>query len=147
MKVRILAPARTDWPFGTWMEHRVRLKWIEKYGTSEKTQVLYNICTRKVILGLQKSFTRFVAFFFFHFLKSNKVQILINITTIDFYYSYSLPTIRQRMDPTAKKRLVFWWDEIVDYFSHFNFILKSLLAKHFCNERNSIAIRHIGIRL
>ena len=66
----------------------------------------------------------FLQFFFMY--KNQIRQILINTGTIDFYYA--LPTLRQLMDPTSKKGMVCWRDIIVDYFSHFNFILKLLLC-------------------
>ena len=54
-----------------------------------------------VILGVQTSFTRFIATFFFFIYKNEISNILIKIGTIDFYYS--LPTLRQLMDPTSTK--------------------------------------------
>ena len=68
-----------------------------------KTFILY-FYSSQLILGVQKSSTRsFCNFSFFFLISKNQIrQILINISTIDFYYS--LPTlIRQLMDPTSKK--------------------------------------------
>ena len=76
-----------------------------------------------MVIGARKISTRFFAIFFY-LQKSNKVQILINIVKIGVYFC--LLTLRQLMDLTAKKALVFWRNEIVNYFSHFNFIVKLL---------------------